>query len=120
MLVGSAADKLCGDANVRAVSDHRALDHGIHAEYLRDLRHGELRVLEAHHRGVGDDPQIVNAGEPVDKGLGEAVGEIVLRWIAGKITEWKDGEGMDGSRGRGRGLICRTMAKGHVARSKHE
>ena len=52
-----------------------------------DLRHRELRILEAHHRCSGNDAQIVDAGEASDESLGHSVGKVFLCWISGQVLQ---------------------------------
>ena len=82
MLVGCAANQLGRDANAIALFHDGAFDDGVHAQGSGDLRDGELGILETHHGGVRDDAQIVDVREAPDEGLGDAVGQVILRRIA--------------------------------------
>jgi hypothetical protein len=80
-------DELRVDAHVTSVALHRACEHIANAELLTDLLCVHALALEGEG-GVGcDDEAVLDARKISCEVLGDAVGKVVLRWIAGEIGE---------------------------------
>ena len=88
MRVGCAANQLGRDANAIAFLYEGPFDDSIHTEGSRDLRYGDLRILEAHHGRVRGHAQIVDVRQASDDGVGDAVGKVFLRRISRQIPHW--------------------------------
>ena len=84
---GRGVDKLRADAQSRAGAAYAAFEHVTHAELARDLFHVDRAVLVDEGRVAGDHEQPVDAGEPGDQILGQAVGEMLLIRVAAQIVE---------------------------------
>ena len=70
------------DPNVTAISHYRPFYNRIGSERSCNLWLRELGVLEAHHRGAGDDAQIVDCRKASDDLLCHSIRKIFLFWVA--------------------------------------
>jgi len=52
-----------------------------------NLRHGELWILESHHRSAGNDAQVVHPGEASDQRFGHPITQVFLGWISRKVLQ---------------------------------
>ena len=80
-------DELRVDAHPVLIALHRAFEHIANAELLADLLGVDALALEGEGRVAGDDEAALDARKLGREVLGDAVGEIVLRRIAGEIGE---------------------------------
>ena len=85
-LVRARRDELHAHAHTIADQVCRAFEHGIHVQLARDLGHGELRALVAHHRRSRDHAQRLDTRQVGDDRLGHAVGEVFLEGIARHVA----------------------------------
>jgi len=98
MPVPPGIDELSGDPDPVALSDHRALDEGLHPELAGDLRDWLRLVPVLEHRGPRDDPQSAEAGQLGDERIGEPVREVDLLGTTGEVLQ---GQHRDGRAGTG-------------------
>ena len=114
MRAGFRVDELGVDAHPVLVALHRAFEHIAHAELLADRLGVDALALVGEGGVAGDDEAVADARQVGRQVLGDAVGEIVLRRIAGEVRERQHdhremlGLGRSGGvRGDGRRRVCR-------------
>jgi hypothetical protein len=98
--VGGSVDQLHRDVDAVCGALDGAFEDAVDAELAGDVTHRTIDTFVLHDRGAGDDAQGAILGQRGDELVGHAVGEIVLRPVAGKIFEGKNAEGSDGCGGR--------------------
>src|SRR6266481_356151 len=87
MPIVRGANQLCGDAYSIAGALHRAFYYGFRMELLRDRRQRLLGCFVLDRRGAGNDLQTLHPREIGSQRLGHAIGEVVLRGIAGEVLQ---------------------------------
>src|SRR6185312_4564453 len=87
MRAGIRVDELGVDPHLVLVALHRAFEHVAHAERLADLLSVDALALEDEAGVAGDDETVLDARKLSSEVLGNSVGEIILRRIAGEIGE---------------------------------
>ena len=111
VVAGGAIDQLRGDAHAAARLAHAALEHVLHLELARHLRHVDELAL-VHERAVArDDGQRRDLAQVGDDVLGDAVAEVLLLGIAAHVDERQhaDADPCGSRRGAGAGA-CRAGA----------
>src|ERR1700722_13842927 len=94
MTAALSVDELGIDPNAGLVSLHRTFQNVTYAQLLADLPGVGILALEGKGRVARDDERAAEARKIRGQILSDAVGEIVLGWVAGKIGErqHRDGE----------------------------
>ena len=95
VFVGGAANQLYRDTNPVSLAYNRSFHQGVHLQFFSNLRRGNVGILEAHHRGAGDDAQAADHGQAPDKLLSHAVGKIVLCRVAGEVLQRQHCQGFE-------------------------
>jgi len=93
--VGGSVDQLHRHVDAVCGAPDGAFEDAVDAELAGDVAHRTIDTFVLHGRGAGDDAEGAILGERGDEFVGHAVGEIVLRRVAGKITQRDHGEGMN-------------------------
>ena len=95
VLVGCAPNQLGVHTNPVALPYHRTFDEGVHPKHFGDLWQRELRALQAHNRGTGNDAQITDPGQPPAQLFGHLVSQVFLGGVARQVVQGQDGQGRD-------------------------
>ena len=102
---------------------HRAFQHIAHAQILADRLGVDRLALVGEGSVARDDEAVVDARESGGQFIGEDVGEVILRRIAGEIGERQHDDGKTLSRERRRrvrGDGRRSVRAGQIPRSARE
>ena len=83
------ADELRTDVQAQAMLRQAAQNQGIGAELAGDLHRRELQALQRERGSARDDMQSAQARELVDQALRDAIAQVFVRWIAGRIFKWQ-------------------------------
>ena len=103
--------ELRGNAHALARADNGTLHDGIHVQFLGNVLKSLLGVLVRHNRRPGDDAEFLDLRELGDQGVRHAIGKIILRGIAGEISEGQNRDGLDRARHNVFGLIAIASAQ---------
>ena len=76
---------------------HGAFEHRVHVQSARDLRHRLAGSLELHRGRARDDVDPAALAERADQLVGDPIGEVFLRRIAGEVRERQHGNRSDGA-----------------------
>ena len=93
MRAGLAINKLRVDAHPVLVALHRAFEDIAHAQFLADLLGVDVLALEGEGGIARDHEAVADAREIGGEVLGDAVGEIILAWIAREVPERQHHDG---------------------------
>src|ERR1700722_3526043 len=93
MTAALSVDELGIDPNAGLVSLHRTFQNVTYAQLLADLPGVGILALEGKGGVARDDEGAAEARKVRGQILSNAVGEIVLGWVAGKIGEWQHNDG---------------------------
>ena len=93
MRAGLAIDKLRVDAHPVLVALHRAFEDIAHAQFLADLLGVDVLALEGEGGVARDHEAVADAREVGREVLRDAVGEIILAWIAREVREGQHHDG---------------------------
>ena len=92
MRAGLRIDELRIYAHPVLVALDRTFEHIAHTKLLADFLGVGILPLEGEGGVAGDDEAVADAREVRGEVLRDAVGEIVLRWVARKICEGQHDE----------------------------
>src|ERR1700678_3166780 len=95
MGVTGRLDELDGHVDFVAETSDRSLDDAVDAKRSCYLRQGAASSLVLHDGRSGDNTKGRVLGQHGDQLIGHAVGEVVLRGIAGEVIERKNGQRSD-------------------------
>src|ERR1700729_3648930 len=104
MTAALGVDQLRIDAHLVLIALHRTFQYVANAKLLADLPRVDILALEGKGRVARNDEGAAEARKVGGEILGNAVGEIVLGWVAGKIGERQHDDGK--VRGLGRRRRC--------------
>src|SRR5271155_1367752 len=85
--VGSDVGKLRVDSYAALIALHRTFEHVADAKILADLLGVDDFAFVSEGGVASDDEAVADARQTIGKVLSDAVGEIILRGIAGRIRE---------------------------------
>ena len=111
MSAAVGVDELGVDPHLIAARLNRAFQHIAHAQILADRLGVDRLALVGEGRIARDDEAVADARESGGQFIGERVGEVVLRRIAGEIGEGQHDDGKTrGLGGRVRGDVAGRFA----------
>src|SRR5512133_1740676 len=87
VLVAGRLNQVGSDANSITPAQHCAFDHRIDIQFTRNLRQRLACTAVLNYGHAGDDSQRTYLSKSGDQLVGHSFGEVILRWIAGKIAE---------------------------------
>ena len=93
--IGPGINQLRADTHLVALAQHAPLHNPVHSQLAGDVGQLLLGALVAHCRSQGDDAQRGNLAQVVDQLFRHSVGEILLPWIARKIFQRQNRDGVN-------------------------
>ena len=102
MRAAVGVDELGVDPHLIAARLHRAFQHIAHAQILADRLGVDRLALVGEGSVARDDEAVADARKSGGQFIGERVGEVILRRIAGEIGEGQHDDGKTLSRERRR------------------